>query len=83
MGSAMVTLVESTVRATIKHNESAPTASDAATAWVNVDEAIGAAPKPAATGDRIIAEFLESAGESPATTSGFAALAGNIAAEAP
>src|SRR5258708_1773712 len=54
-GIAMLTLIDSTVRATIRHSESEPIASEAATALVNRDEATGAAwsSKPAARGDRI------------------------------
>src|SRR3979490_2281571 len=56
-GIAMVTLIDSTVSATIRHSESEPIASEAATALVNRDEATGAAwpSKPAARGDRIMA----------------------------
>jgi hypothetical protein len=56
-GIAMVTLIDSTVSATIRHSESEPIASEAATALVNWDEATGAAwpSKPAARGDRIMA----------------------------
>ena len=81
----MVTSVESTVRATIRHNDSAPIASEAATARVSRDEATGAAQpsKPAAPGDRIITEILDCAGESPATPSNLATIAGNIAAALP
>ena len=38
----MVTLIDSTVSVTIRHSDSAPIASEAATAWVNRDEATGA-----------------------------------------
>ncbi len=38
----MVTLIDSTVRVTIRHSDSAPIASEAATAWVNRCEATGA-----------------------------------------
>ena len=53
---ASVTLVENTVRLTIRHSDNAPIASEAATAWVNLDEATGAArlSKPAAPHDRIM-----------------------------
>jgi hypothetical protein len=57
------------VRATIRHSESEPIASEAATALVNRDEATGAAwsSKPAARGDRIMAgKSLKIADESPA-----------------
>src|ERR1700704_4774532 len=64
----MLTLIDSTVRATIRHSESEPIASEAATALVNRDEATGAAwpSKPAARSDRIMAGKSLSAGESPA-----------------
>src|SRR5258708_37669104 len=67
----MVTLIESTVSVTIRHSDSAPIASDAATVSVSRDEATGAgqpskpAPPP---GDRVIAEILRCSGESPATS---------------
>src|ERR1700733_6742747 len=56
-GIAMLTLIDSTGSATIRHSESEPIASEAATALVNRDEATGAAwsSKPAARGDRIMA----------------------------
>jgi hypothetical protein len=56
-GIAMLTLIDSTVSVTIRHSESEPIASDAATALVNRDEATGAAwlSKPAARSDRIMA----------------------------
>jgi hypothetical protein len=61
-------LIDSTVSATIRHSESAPIASEAATALVNRDEATGAAwlSKPAARDDRIMAGNPQIAGESPA-----------------
>src|SRR5882757_7634761 len=65
----MLTLIDSTVSATIRHSESAPIASEAATALVNRDEATGAAwpSKPAARSDRVMAgKSLRIAGESPA-----------------
>ena len=54
----MVTLIDSTVRLTIRHSEAAPNASEAATAWVNRVEATGAElpSKPTAPSDRIMAE---------------------------
>jgi len=69
IGIAMATLIESTVRVTIRHSDSEPIASEAATASVSRDEATGAdgRTKPAAPGDRIMAEILQGAGESPAT----------------
>ena len=65
----METLIESSVRATIRHRDSEPIASDAATAPANLDEETGARgrSKPTAPGDRIMAEILQGAGESPAT----------------
>jgi hypothetical protein len=59
IGMAMLALIESTVRATIKHNESEPNASEAATAWANRDEATGPRrpSKPTAPDDRIMVEF--------------------------
>jgi hypothetical protein len=68
-GIAMVTLIESTVSVTIRHSDSAPIARVAATVWVSRDEATGAErpSKPAPPGDRIMAEILHCAGESPAT----------------
>jgi hypothetical protein len=70
IGIAMLTLIESTVRLTITHSDSEPIASEAATASVSLDEATGAEgrSKPAAPGDRIMAEILQGAGESPATS---------------
>src|ERR1700687_831269 len=64
----MAILVESDVRVTIRQSDTAPSASEAATAWVSPDEATSAArpSKPAASGDRVMAEILECAGESPA-----------------
>ena len=56
----MLTLIESTVRATIRHSDSEPIASAAATASVNRDEAAGVLRplKPAAPGDRIMVWIL-------------------------
>jgi hypothetical protein len=67
-GIATLTLIESTVRATIRHSDSEPIASEAATASISRDEAIGAARplKPAARGDRVMVGILQGAGESPA-----------------
>src|SRR6266850_2680405 len=70
----MVTLIESTVSVTIRHSDSAPIASEAATVWVSRDDATGAerlskpAPPPC---DRVMAEILRCAGESPATSGGW------------
>ena len=82
IGIAVVNLIESTVRVTIKHSDSEPIASEAATVRINRDEATGIerALKPAAPGDRIMAEILQVAGESPTTPQNFAAIAGNIGA---
>ena len=57
IGIAMLTLIESTVRATIRHSDSEPIASEAATASISRDEATGAERplKPAAPGDRVMA----------------------------
>ena len=41
-GIAILTLIDSTVRATIRHSESPPIASEPATAWVSLDKATGA-----------------------------------------
>ena len=69
----MPTLIENTVSVTIRHSDSEPMASEAATASISRDEATGAErlSKPAEPGDRgvaeFMAEFLQGAGESPAT----------------
>ena len=59
-GVAMETLVESTVRVTIRHSETEPIASEAATAPASLDEETGTCgrSKPAARCDRIMAEIL-------------------------
>jgi hypothetical protein len=82
IGIVMLTLIENTVTVTIRHSDNEPIASEATTASVSRDEATGAErpSKPAAPGDRIMAEFLRCAGESPATTESFTGIAGNIAA---
>jgi hypothetical protein len=82
IGIAMLTLIESTVRVTIRHNDSAPSASEAATASASRDEATGADEllKPAAPDDRIMAEILQCAGESPVAFRNYPAITGNIAA---
>src|SRR5882672_133415 len=66
----MVTLIESTVSVTIRHTDNAPIASEAATVWVSRDEATGAErpSKPAPPCDRVMAEILHCAGESPAAS---------------
>ena len=57
IGSAMLTLIENTVRVTIRQSDSEPIASEVATASISRDEATGAELplKPAAPGDRIMA----------------------------
>ena len=67
IGIAMLTLIENTVRATIRHSDSEPIASEAATASISRDEATGAERplKPAAPGDRFMAGNPSGAGESP------------------
>jgi hypothetical protein len=69
IGIAMATLIESSVRVTIRHSDNEPIASEAATAPASLDEETGAEgrSKPKAPGDRIMAEILQGAGESPAT----------------
>jgi hypothetical protein len=59
-GSAMLTLIESTVTVTITHSDSEASASVAATTSFSRDEATGAerALKPTTPGDRIMADFL-------------------------
>ena len=51
--------VDSAVNATTRHNENAPSASEAATASINREEATGALrpPKPAAACERVMAGF--------------------------
>ena len=53
IGIAIATLIENTVRVTIRHSDSPPIASETATAWVNRDEATGVPRllKPKAPGD--------------------------------
>jgi hypothetical protein len=60
IGIAMQTLIESTVILTIRHSDSEPIASVAATASASRDEATGAEglSKPAGPDDRIMAEIL-------------------------
>jgi hypothetical protein len=59
IGIAMETLIENTVRVTIRHSDSEPIASVAATASVNREQATGAERplKPQAPCDRIMAEI--------------------------
>ena len=56
----MLTLSENTVSVTIRHSDSEPIASEAATTSCNRDEATGAErpSKPAAPSYRLMAEFL-------------------------
>ena len=66
---AMLTLIDSTVSATIRQSDSEPIASEAATALINRDEATGAAgpSNPAVRGDRVMAGIPQDPrGESPA-----------------
>jgi hypothetical protein len=62
----MLTLIESTVRATIRHSDTEPIASEAATASVSRDEATGAdgLSKPAPD-DRVMAEILNARANHP------------------
>ena len=55
----MLTLIENTVRVTIRHSDNEPIASAAATASINRDEATGAQwpLKPAAPDERFMAEY--------------------------
>jgi hypothetical protein len=80
---AMLTLIENSVRATIRQSDSEAIASEAATASFSRVEATGAALplKPAAPVDRIMACSFEGAAEStPRDEKLFAAIAGNIGA---
>jgi hypothetical protein len=65
----METLIESSVRVTIRHSDNEPIASEAATAPASLEEETGTEgrSKPKAPDDRIMAEILQGAGESPAT----------------
>ena len=56
IGIAMVTLLESTVSVTTRQSDNAPTASEAAMALVNQEDATGAGrpSKPAVPDDRIM-----------------------------
>jgi hypothetical protein len=60
----MLTLIESSVSETIRHSDSEPIASEAATASVSREESTGPERplKPAVPGDRIMAQILQSAG---------------------
>jgi hypothetical protein len=57
IGMAKPVRIDSTVTVTTRHNESAPSASEAATASISREEATGALrlPKPAAAGERVMA----------------------------
>jgi hypothetical protein len=83
-GIAMLTLIESTVRATITHSDSEPKASVAATASFSLDEATGAQrpSKPKAPGDRVMVKILQGEANHPRNTPDSAGAAGNIAAGA-
>lgn len=81
-GIAIDTRIDSTVSVTAKHSDKAPIASVAAIALVNREDATGAGrpEKPTVPDDRIMVQFLQDAGESPAMSGNFAESAGNIAA---
>jgi hypothetical protein len=69
-GMAIETLIDSTVRVTIRHSDNEPIASVAATASVSRVDATGAERplKPAAPGDRFMAfKILATRAESPAS----------------
>jgi hypothetical protein len=85
IGIAMLVWIENTVSVTIRQSDSEPIASEATTASISRDDATGAErpTKPAARGDRVMAEFLRCAGESPATSPYFAGIAGDITAKSP
>jgi hypothetical protein len=81
----MLALIESTARATIKHNDSEPIASAAATASVNREEAVVALwlLKPAAPDGRIMVWILSRRGRITCDIEkNLATLAGNIGAAA-
>jgi hypothetical protein len=82
IGIAMATLIENTVRVTTRHNDNEPIASEAATASISRDDATGAdgLSKPAAPGDRIMAEILQCAGRITRRDQDCPGIAGNIAA---
>ena len=63
----METLIESTVRVTIRHSDSEPIASEAATASISRVDATGTERplKPQAPDDLIMVGILQCAGESP------------------
>jgi hypothetical protein len=78
----METLIDSTVRVTIRHSDIEPIASVAATAFHNREEATGAGRplKPRAPDDRFMTQIPSTRGESPVRPAKFAGVAGNIAA---
>src|ERR1043166_1680767 len=82
---AMLTLIDSTVSATIRQSDSEPIASEAATALINRDEATGAAgpSSPAARGDRVMAEIPQDPQANHLRNPVFAAIAGKIWAAPP
>src|SRR3954454_4892683 len=79
----MLTLIDSTVSATIRQSDSAPIASEAATALIRREEATGAAwpSTPAARGDRVMAGNPRS--RRITGTSGLVQFAGEIRAKRP
>jgi hypothetical protein len=81
---AMPALTDSIVSVTTRHSESAPIASDAATALINREEAtgVGSVSKPNPTrGDRIMVWFLEEMRRESAPDKGnFTKVAGNFTA---
>jgi hypothetical protein len=80
---AIAPLIESTVRVTIRHSDNAPVASEAATASVGRDDAAGAERplKPAAPGERFMAEGSSERGRITRNSQYIAGIAGNFAAE--
>src|ERR1700682_3490559 len=78
----MVILIESTVRVTIRHSDSEPTASEAATVPVSRDEATGAErpSKPAPPGDRIMGRNPSTRGRITRDIGNFTGITGNITA---
>jgi len=81
----METLIESMVRVTIRHSDSEPIASEAATVRVSRDEATGPGRvlKPAGPDDRIMAGILQWRANHPQRFQNFAGIAGNIGAAVP
>jgi hypothetical protein len=81
IGIAMLTLIESAVRVTIRHSDNEPIASEAATASVSRDEATGAVglSKPAPD-DRIMAENPSMRGRITRRIQNYPGIAGNFAA---